>query len=298
MPIRWTGSHPLIVTPMAEDGSVDEESLRNLIEFTLNEGAQGLITLGSTGEFFSLTNDERRHVIRVVTSQVRGRVPVGVGAADTGPAMAADMGEYSRSVGADYLLIPPPYYAPVMMNTDEGVFEFFSIIAARTSIPIMVYDGGSGLEVPLNTLRRLAQETNTIRSVKLNMFAPTKIRPLQEAGYDVFGGTELTTFLNLRHGANGFTIATAGVMPRESSDLHAASERGDWNAARKLFYDQLLPIMTIIVSAMPQYIASCKHLLHAKGVIKTVNVRNPLRPLDPIKIEELAESAKRMTSSS
>lgn len=294
MTTSLSGNHPLIVTPFSEDGTIDEASLRNLVQFNLDAGAEGILALGTTGEFFSLTHPERRKIIEIVAEEVRGRVPIGIGTADTGPILAAEMGEFARNAKCDYLLIPPPFYAPTVLNSEQGIGQFFLEIASRTSLPIMVYDGGSSIEVPLSTLQNIAREKETIRAIKLNIFAPGKIGPLREAGYSVMCGTDLTMLLTLRHGADGFTTAIGGVMPAEAGRFYRLGTEGKWDEARELFQSRLLPVINVIVAGMPDYIVSCKQFLVERKIIRTAVVRNPLRKLEPLRIDEIAATARRI----
>ncbi len=286
------GNHPLLVTPMTADGALDEASLRRLVDYLIDNGAHGLLALGSTGEFFSMTHDERKLVIRTVVEQAAGRVPVGVGTADTGGALAGAMSRYAQDVGADYVLAPPPYYSPNSINSEEGTFRFFRDMAAATTLPVMLYDGGSGMEIPLSTMTRLARETENVRYVKLNMFAPRKVVPLQELGYTVFAGTDLATLMMLRYGVDGFTTGVASVVPRACSEAFEAARTQDFAELRRLHYGTILPVANAALIGLPQFIPSFKHLLVKMGIIANGRVRTPLVEIDGIRAAELEAAAR------
>lgn len=288
------GNHPLLVTPMTETGAVDEASLRRLVDHLIAAGAHGLLALGSTGEFFSLTHDERRLVIRTIVEQAAGRLPVGVGTADTGGALAGEMSRYAESVGADYVLAPPPYYSPNSVNSEEGTFRFFREMASMTKLPVMLYDGGSGMEIPMSTLTRLAKETENVRLVKLNMFAPKKVKPLQDLGYTVFAGTDMATLMMLRYGVDGFTTGIAGIVPAQCSAAYEAARAGDHDKLRDLHYGSIVPIANVALIGLPQFIPSFKHLLVEMGVITCAKVRTPLVEIDDVRAAELVAAARRV----
>jgi 4-hydroxy-tetrahydrodipicolinate synthase len=288
------GNHPLIVTPMLRDGSIDENGLRQLVDFVIDGGAHGILPLGTTGEFFSLNNEERQQVIRITVEQARDRIAVGVGAADISSRMSAEMAAYAESVGVDYVLIPPPFYAPLAVNTSDGIYRFFREVADATEIMIMLYDWGSGIEVPLDIMRRLYQETTNVRMVKLNTFAPDKVAPIKEIGMRAFCGTDLTTLLMMGYEVDGITIAGASVMPRECTDLYEKWKAGDKESAREIHYNKLLPVINVALAALPQYIACFKMILYRKGLIASPTVRPPLVPLDEVRATEIEAVAERV----
>jgi len=286
------GNQALVVTPMQVDGSIDEAGLRQMLDYVVENGAQGVLILGSTGEFFSLTYEERRRVIDISAEQVAGRVPLGVGTADTSSSLVAEMAAYAAGKGADYILVPPPYYAPVSMNTSEGVFQFFRNIATASRAMVMMYDGGSGIEIPIDVIRRLAKETDTVRAIKINLASPLKVSAIKDAGMSAFCGTDALMMLMMRYGANGYTMGVGNLQPKETTRVYENCSKGDWKAAQADFYRQLLPMINVTLGSLPQYIACFKMVLHWKGIIKSPAVRNPLVPLDEVRAAELKDVAK------
>jgi len=288
------GNQALVVTPMQVDGTLDEKGLRQILDYVIDGGAHGVLILGSTGEFFSLSPAERREVIRIAAEHVRGRVALGVGTADTGSQLAGELAAYAEQAGADYVLVPPPYYAPLSMNTAEGIFQFFREIAVSTKATIMVYDGGSGIEVPLEVLRRLARETANVRAVKVNLAGPLKVTAIQEAGMTAFCGTDALTMLMMRYGADGFTLGVGNLQPAETTRLYDRCRAGDWDGAREIFYGTLLPLINVTLASLPQFIACFKMVLYWKGLIASPTVRRPLVPLDDVRTAELEAVARRV----
>ncbi len=285
------GNQALVVTPMTDDGAIDERSLRNMLDFVVGNGAHGVIVLGSTGEFFSLTGEERKRVIKITAEQVDGRCAMGVGAADTGSGLAFDVAKVADQAGADYVLIPPPYYAPLSMNTDRGLIRFFSEIADGLSTEVMLYDGGSGIEISLDVIRQLHETSPNISSVKVNVVKPAKIAGIQDAGLRAFCGMDAVTMPMMRYGADGFTLGVGNLQPRATTRLYDQCVAKDWDGASHTFYADLLPLINATLAFLPEYVASFKWLLHQMDVIASSAVRAPLVPIDEVRQAEVRAAA-------
>jgi 4-hydroxy-tetrahydrodipicolinate synthase len=288
------GNQALVVTPMTDDGAIDEASLRRMLDFVVGGGAHGVLVLGSTGEFFSLGREERERVIRIAAEQVSGRCALGVGTADTGSGLAAELARFAERQGADYVLIPPPYYAPLSMNTERGIYAFFREIAEAAPIRIMLYDGGSGIEIPIDVIRRLREETPNVCAIKVNVVKPAKVRAIQAAGLTAFCGMDAVTMPMMRYGADGFTLGVGNLLPSETSRLYDQCKAGNWDGAAATYYGSLLPVINATLAFLPEYVASFKLLLHWMGIIDSPAVRAPLVPLDEVRQAEIRASAKRV----
>jgi 4-hydroxy-tetrahydrodipicolinate synthase len=288
------GNQALLVTPMMPDGALDIKSLRGMIDYVIEGGVHGILLLGSTGEFFSLTAKERGEVMRAAADQTRGRVTLGFGTADTGTALVAEATADAASMGADYVLVTPPYYSPITMNTEEGLLQFFKAIGSASSIPVMLYDGGSGIEIPINVIRRISKEVPSVRAIKLNVANPAKVSVVKEAGLLAFCGTDALTMLMLSYGIDGFTLGVANLLPRETTALFDRFREGEKQAARDVYYSSLLPFINVTLASLPQYIACFKMVLYWKGLIQSPAVRPPLVPLDETRSTELKAVARRV----
>ena len=288
------GNQALLVTPMTDDGAVDERSLRRMLDFVIDGGAHGVLVLGSTGEFFTLSRDERERVIRIAAEQVAGRCALGVGTADTGSQLATELARFAAEQGADYVLIPPPYYAPLSMNTERGLYTFFREIAEGAQIPIMLYDGGSGIEIPIDVIRRLHQEAPNVCAIKVNVVKPAKVQAIQDAGLTAFCGMDALTMPMMRYGADGFTLGVGNLQPRETTKLYEHCKVGEWDDAASVFYGTLLPTINATLAFLPEYVASFKLLLHGMGIIDSPTVRAPLVALDDVRRAELQGAAQRV----
>ena len=142
----FRGSFTVMVTPFAAKGSLDEPALRRFVDWQIEQGTQGLIPLGSTGEFLSLTREERTRVVTIVVEQARRRVPVLVGTPAEWPREAVDLSREAQALGADGVMVVPPYYS---CPTEDELFAHYKAIGEALSIPVMVYNNPNTANVGL-----------------------------------------------------------------------------------------------------------------------------------------------------
>ena len=159
---RFRGTYTVLITPFTSDGrKVDEAALKRLVDFQIEEGIHGLIPLSSTGEFLSITPDERRQIVEIVVKQAAGRVPVLIG---TGAEWTDEVVRASReaeSMGADGVMIIPPFYST---PTDDELVHHYKTVADAISLPIMVYNNPATANVDLRPtlVARLAEIDNCL----------------------------------------------------------------------------------------------------------------------------------------
>ena len=156
----WKGVFPAAVTPFTRQGAVDEESLRLLIDLFILEGVQGLVAVGSTGEWFSLNDEERRHVFRIFHEQVAGRVPVIGGTSAIGTRETVELTEAARDIGLDGCLVLPPPYA--MPSSSEVVAHLHEV--ADVGLPVMLYNNPprTGINIDCAMLNNLVDHPNIV----------------------------------------------------------------------------------------------------------------------------------------
>ena len=149
--MRFRGIYPPMITAFKPNEDVDLEATREHVEFLIEGGAHGIIVCGSTGEFFNMTIEERKRVISAVVDQVNGRVPVIAGTADCSTRVVIELSKYAEDVGADGVLIVPPYY---YKPNEREIYEHYRLIAEKIDIPIMLYNnpGTSKVHVPPDLL--------------------------------------------------------------------------------------------------------------------------------------------------
>jgi len=280
----------VMVTPFTTRGNLDKASSANLVEFLIENGTHGIIAMGSTGEFFSLTPEERKRLMEIVIEAAKGRVPVSFCCGHSGTDIAIDLVQYASKLGAAAILIPPPYYAPSFFATSKGLFAHFKAVAESVEIPIMLYDGGGGIEIPLDLMAKLATECRNVRYVKITTPSPTKVSEIKSFLSDKlvpFCGNDALTLLMLAYGAQGMILGVGNVLPRETSKVYEYFTGNRINEARELFYRKVLPMISIALSSSPEFIQCFKQSLTWQGVIASPTVRRPLQPLDERRKQEL-----------
>jgi len=279
------GNQVLMITPFTDEYEIDEESTRNLVDFIIAGCAHGIIALGTTGEFFSLSADEKKNIIDIVIDQVRNRVPILFGCAESGTKQAIDLAQYAEKKGADAILLPPPYYFPFF---EDDIKEHFIQVAKSINIPVMAYDGGGGREIPINMLLELNEKAPNIKYSKITTRKPEKVKQIlsRTDRIGLFCGDEPMTLFELRDGACGMTLGAGNVQPKEVSQIYEYWTKGDYEKAREIFYLRLMPQVGIFNIEMNKYIQCFKETLVWMKIIKSPKVRPPLTPLSETRREE------------
>lgn len=262
MPNSFRGTYTVMITPFDASGAVDLAATANFVDWQIQSGIHGLVPLGSTGEFLSLTDDERSAVAKTVIDTAAGRVPVLIG---TGAENTADVIRYSReaeAMGADGVMIIPPYYST---PTEDELFEHYRRIGEALSIPIMIYNNPATANVDLTPpiVGRLCQIDN-VRYIKESTMDVTRIRDILEicdGRMTVFGG--IMGFESFLAGAEGWVAVGSNVMPRELADIFTlCADRRDIEGARAI-YRQVLPLIRLVGGH--RYVSASKAALAAMG---------------------------------
>jgi 4-hydroxy-tetrahydrodipicolinate synthase len=253
---RFRGTYTVLVTPFTPDGSaVDLVALKRLVEFQIAEGIHGLIPLGSTGEFLSITPDERSAVVETVVRTAAGRVPVLAG---TGSEWTKDVVTLSReaeAMGADGVMIIPPYYS---VPTEDELYHHYKTVADAIGIPIMVYNNPATANVDLipSTVARLSQIPNCCY-IKESTLDVTRVRDIVRLCGDrmtVFAG--VLGFESFWLGAQGWVAVCSNIIPRLSAAMfEAAADRKDPDEALAI-YKQLMPLLPFVGG--PKYVSGTK----------------------------------------
>ena len=236
------GSLVALITPMNQDGSIHFEHLQNLIDWHIDNGTDGIVAVGTTGESATLDVDEHLAVIEATVKHVNKRVPViaGTGANNTAEAIA--LSKAAEKVGADYSLSVVPYYNK---PSQEGIYQHFKAIAEATSIPMIVYNvpGRTVVNMTNETILRLAEIPNIVGVKEASGDIGRDIELINNApeGFTVLSGDDPTGMAFMLSGGHGVITVAANVAPKLFADMCRASLAGDIAAARQL-NNQLIPI--------------------------------------------------------
>lgn len=224
-----------LVTPMSPSGSIDDTSLRQLVEHHISAGVDGIVLLGTTGESATLTADEREHVIRTVVKQVKGRLPIIVGSSANGTLQTIELTKQAMNLGADACLVMTPSY---IKPTQEGLLQHFSTIANEVPIPLILYNnpGRTACDMEPETVARLAKIPNIvgIKEASGSLAHAQKILSLCGDSLDVFSGDDDLTLEMMKLGAKGVISTTANVAPHLVQELCDAVLNGDLHVATSL----------------------------------------------------------------
>jgi 4-hydroxy-tetrahydrodipicolinate synthase len=288
------GNHVLLVTPLTPTGGIDVESTRSLVDYVIDKGVHGILALGSTGEVFCLTDDERRQFAEVAITHANGRVPVGVGVIHSASDTSAMLARHAAGAGADYIFTTAPYYHP---HGAEGIYRHVKYVGDATDLPLMIYDGGAGIEIPLPLLKRMADNLPTLHCAKLFLPYPAKIAQYSVATdgrIQAWAGHDQMNFLMLLYGAHGMTSAASCVVPHEQSEIFENVRDGNVEKARDLFHSVVGPLNSIAFANVLQYPQCYKRALKWMGVIAHDTCKPVMEPIDDIRARELRAVLERI----
>ena len=288
------GNHVLLVTPLTDKGDIDEASTRKLVDYVLKEGVHGVLALGSTGEVFALTDAERMRFVEIVCDQVKGRVPVGVGVIDSSADTSVMMARHAEKHGADYIFTTAPYYHP---HAAEGIYRHVKLIGDATPLPLMVYDGGAGIELSLPLLKRMSDTIPTLHCAKLFLPYPAKIALYDGATggkLQAWAGHDQMNYLMLLYGAKGMTSAASCILPRAQSDMFEHVQAGRIDAAREIFHVKVGPLNAIAFANVLQYPQCYKRALKWMGIIAHDTCKPVMEPIDDVRTQELRAVLQRI----
>ncbi|MEW6612787.1 MAG: 4-hydroxy-tetrahydrodipicolinate synthase [Pseudomonadota bacterium] len=238
----FQGSMVALVTPMQDDGTLDEVRLRELVEWHLSEGTDAIVAVGTTGESATLNETEHLRAIQIVVEQVRERAPViaGTGANATSEAIALTTA--AAELGADAALLVTPYYNK---PTQEGLFQHYRAIAQACPLPQILYNvpGRTGCDLQPATIERLAAIPNIIgvKEATGNITRAEEILARCGGRMDVYAGDDASALALMLLGAKGVISVTANVAPGDMARMCRAAREGDLATARTL-NDKLLPL--------------------------------------------------------
>lgn len=237
------GSIVALVTPMHDDGSVDYDALRRLVDWHVAEGTDCIGVVGTTGESPTVNVDEHCEIIRVAVEQAAGRVPVMAGCGGNSTAEAIALAQFARKVGAHSQLQVVPYYN---RPGQEGQYRHFRAIAEATGeLPIVLYNvpGRTGADLQHDTVLRLAQVPGIvgIKEATGNLERAQWLVREAPAGFAVFSGDDATAVALMLCGGHGNVSVTANVAPRLMRELCAAALAGDVATAMRIQL-RLLPL--------------------------------------------------------
>lgn len=230
-----TGSLVALVTPMFEDGSLDWEAYRKLIDWHIQEGTDGLVVVGTTGESPTVSVDEHAELIRVAVEQAAGRIPVIAGTGANSTQEAIELSRFAKASGAAYALSVTPYYNK---PGQEGLYRHFRTIAEAVELPVILYNvpGRTGADLANDTVLRLAEVPGIvgIKDATGNLERGTDLILRAPQNFALYSGDDASALAYQLLGGHGVISVTANVAPRLMHELCAAARAGHVQEARTI----------------------------------------------------------------
>jgi 4-hydroxy-tetrahydrodipicolinate synthase len=238
----FTGSLVALITPMRQDGSLDEQAYARFIEWQIEQGTQGIVPVGTTGESPTLSHDEHRRAVAIAVEVSRKRVPVIAGAGSNSTEEAIGLAQHARDVGADGVMVVTPYYNK---PSQEGLFRHYSAIADAAGIPLLIYNIPSRcvIDITVETMARLAAHPHIVgvKDATANLSRPLHTRRACGPGFVQLSGEDHTVVSFLAAGGDGCISVTANVAPKRCAEIHTAWRAGRIEQAIAM-QDQLLAL--------------------------------------------------------
>jgi 4-hydroxy-tetrahydrodipicolinate synthase len=238
----FTGTHTAIVTPF-KGGKLDEGALGRLIETQIRAGVDGIVPVGTTGESPTVDYEEHVQIIELAVKFARGRIKVLAGTGGNSTGEATYLTQRAEQVGADGSLQVAPYYNK---PTPEGLFQHFCEVARCTRLPIVLYSipGRCGIEIPVETVKRLARACKNIIGIKEaggNADRVSQLRAALGPEFEILSGDDSLTLPFMAVGAQGVISVASNVIPRQVAEMVKAYASGKTKAALKL-HQQYYPL--------------------------------------------------------
>ncbi len=284
----FKGAITALVTPF-KNGKIDKEAYRNLIEWQIEQGIDGVVPVGTTGESATLSHEEHREVVKICVETVKGRVPVIAGAGSNSTQEALGLVEFAKEVGADAALLVTPYYNK---PTQEGLYQHYKYIAEKTGFPIVLYNvpGRTSVNLLPQTVARLAEIENIV-AIKEATGSLKQISEVIELCGDkitVLSGDDFTAFPTLAVGGMGVISVVSNIVPQDVAGMCRAYFEGNIKAAKELHY-KLFPLakaMFLETNPIP-----VKTALSLMGKIN-LELRLPLCKMSDPNLAKLQEALK------
>lgn len=272
------GSIVALVTPMQEDGSVDYDGLRRLIDWHIAEGTDCIGVVGTTGESPTVSVEEHCEIIRVSVEHAKGRVPIMAGAGGNSTREAIELARYAKKVGADCTLSVVPYYNK---PSQEGIYQHFRAIAEAVDIPMVLYNvpGRTVADMQVDTVLRLAQIPGIVGIKEATGEIDRAAWLIKQApkGFSIYSGDDATAIALMLMGGHGDVSVTANVAPRLMHELCMAAIEGRAREATAIHL-RLLPLhKNLFLEPSP---APTKWALKQLGLCGDA-LRLPITPLTP-----------------
>ena len=283
----FEGSFVALVTPFKDDESLDESKLKELLEFQIEGGTDGIVPCGTTGESPALSDEEHNRVVELAVQTVNGRLPVIAGTGSNSTTRTLHATEHAKAAGADGVLIVTPYYNK---PTQNGLYAHYMKIADSVDIPIIIYNvpGRCGTDILSVTVARLAEHPNIVGLKEATGDLKRASEVISMCSYDfvVLSGDDVNTLPILSVGGKGVISVVANVDPAPIAELCGAFKAGNVELARKLHYETMPLAVDLFIETNP---IPAKTALMLMGKLNG-KMRLPLAPMTSANLEQLSRT--------
>lgn len=232
MDFKFEGIFPYLVSPVNEDGSIREKSLRRLVDHLIDCGVHGLTSLGSTGEFFYLDWDQRKEIVSIVLDQTAGRVPVISGVAAASTREGIHQAKELEKMGVDGILAILEVYFPLKQT---GIYNYFSEISREVQCPVVIYNNPkfSGFEISIETLKRLSEIPNIGYYKDASVNTGRLLEVINQVGDNlkIFSASAHVPLFVMMMGGSGWMAGPSCIIPRQSVELYDLCRQKKWEEA-------------------------------------------------------------------
>lgn len=238
----FKGSITALITPFTADGAVDEKAFQDFVQWQIDQGTDGLVPVGTTGESPTLTHDEHKRVVELCIEVAKGKVPVIAGSGSNSTHETIDLTRSAQQAGADAALLVMPYYNK---PNQEGMYQHFKAVHDATDIPLVIYNipGRSVVDMSVETMARLAELPRIVgvKDATADLARPLKTRVAIGDAFCQLSGEDATVTAFLAQGGVGCISVTSNVAPGLCAQLHDAWQAGDLATVWAL-RDRLMPL--------------------------------------------------------
>jgi len=279
--MKLEGTTVAMVTPFTPDDKVDEEGMRENMNYLIERGVNGLLVAGTTGESATITHQEQKKMMEILVDEAKGKVAAVAGAGSNSSKEALDLVKFAEDVGANYALVITPYYNKPQPH---GLYEHYKMLNEYTNIPIIVYNVPSrtGIDIDMETIGKVAQLDNIVAIKEANPNLDKVSQTIQiindlglENDFQVISGNDNLTLPMISQGCMGVISVVANVDPARMSQMVKKALEGDFAAAKKLHY-QLYDLMKVLfIESNPVPAKTALNMMHRPAG----HVRMPLAPL-------------------
>lgn len=281
-----------LITPFTQSGAVDYDSLKRLLTYQIDNGADFLCILATTGETPTLTKDEKQQIKDLVVDMAGGRLPILMGCGGNNTAAVMEELRTGDFRGVDGILSVCPYYNK---PSQEGLYQHFKAIASSTQLPVVLYNipGRTGINMKAETTVRLANDCENIVAIKEASGSLEQVDEIiknKPNNFDVISGDDALTYPMVACGAEGVISVIGNALPREFSKMIRLEKRGEFEGALRIHHRFTDLFSLLFVDGNP---AGVKAVLHEMGFIENV-LRLPLVPTRLTTLKRISDILKEL----